>query len=104
MKITRTKIVVAGVLIGVLFSIVYGAQTAMDLFKTMPAYYSKELCSCMFVTGRAEGVCMEAIRQDIDPWTISIDMEHKKVYTSGFGRFMISEYSGEHYGCKTYPE
>jgi len=69
------------------------------------AFLAKELCSCLFVTGRSEAACKVYAHQSPQLATYSIDWNEKSVYASvapvfGYGMYPHTAiYQGPKYGC-----
>lgn len=67
--------------------------------KILSAFYSKEFCSCYFVTeGKAEQ-CHNFARQWIPIQAFSLDQEKRSVTVKGLFVTTTARYTGDRYGC-----
>lgn len=68
------------------------------------AFYSKEMCSCMFVVGQTEEFCNNYARQWVPiQGAPVVDREKKTVRVQGLFVTSEAEYSGERTGCVLRP-
>lgn len=64
------------------------------------AFYSKEMCSCMFVVGQTEEFCNNYARQWVPiQGAPVVDREKKTVQVRGLFVTSEAEYTGERTGC-----
>lgn len=67
--------------------------------KIISAFYSKEFCSCYFVTeGKAEQ-CHNFARQWIPIQSFALDQEKRSVTVKGLFVTSTARYTGDRYGC-----
>ena len=71
-----------------------------DLPHVVAGYYTKELCSCVFVVGQSESFCKEQVRDDsVILSGLKIDTTNKTVSALYIYSLRTSHYRGEKYGC-----
>lgn len=66
------------------------------------AYIAKQLCSCLFVIGRAEASCRAEFKPDIDPFTVVIDragLPARAKVTAGLGPVLGEATFSRGFGC-----
>ena len=71
--------------------------------KVGAVYVSKQLCSCVFVTGRSDGGCRREFEPDIQSFKVNID--HHPQGADGEVRASLGPFAGragfeKPYGCK----
>ncbi|MCZ8342297.1 MAG: hypothetical protein O9301_04630 [Leptospira sp.] len=63
------------------------------------SFYSKEFCSCYFVTKLSEEQCHNFARQWVPISEFKLDIENKSVTVKGLGRTNTAKYLDETFGC-----
>jgi len=101
-KIIQIALLAAGV-----FLISWTAVNRREL-KDFPgiisAFYSKEMCSCVFVVGQTEEFCTNYARQWIPIRGVpQVDREKKSIRVTGLFRTNEAIYAGERKGCVLRP-
>ncbi|MEZ4385870.1 MAG: hypothetical protein R3A79_31415 [Nannocystaceae bacterium] len=88
--------VVAAAAVFVLFN-----WSTLSTFPAMPSSYeAKELCSCLFVEGRAQADCEAFVRQDVVAIDSRVyDMEGKRVRVRALWSESSAHYVSPRYGC-----
>lgn len=64
------------------------------------SFYSKEFCSCFFITGRGEAACHNYARQYVPISDFSLDKEKKQVTVTGLWQTNKASYLGPLEGCR----
>jgi len=63
------------------------------------AYYSKEFCSCFFVTEGTVDECHNFARQWVPIQSFKLDQEKRTVTVKGLFVTTTARYTGDRYGC-----
>lgn len=63
------------------------------------AFYSKEFCSCYFVTEGTVESCKEFARQWVPIQSFSLDKENRTVTVKGLFITTTARYTGDRFGC-----
>lgn len=67
--------------------------------KIISAFYSKEFCSCFFVTEGTPEECHNFARQWVPIQSFSLDQEKRSVTVKGMFVTTTARYTGDRYGC-----
>lgn len=67
--------------------------------RIISAFYSKEFCSCYFVTEGKTEQCHNFARQWIPIQSFSVDQEKRSVTVRGLFVTSTARYTGDRYGC-----
>ena len=67
--------------------------------KIISAFYSKEFCSCYFVTEGTPDECHNFARQWVPIQSFSVDQDKRTVTVKGLFVTTTARYSGDRYGC-----
>ncbi|HRP67909.1 MAG TPA: hypothetical protein PLY93_00035 [Turneriella sp.] len=67
--------------------------------KIISAFYSKEFCSCYFVTEGTVDECHNFARQWVPIQSFSLDGENRSVTVKGLFVTTTARYTGDRYGC-----
>ena len=67
--------------------------------RIISAFYSKEFCSCYFVTEGTPEQCHNFARQWIPIQSFSLDKEKRSVTVKGLLVTTTATYTGDRYGC-----
>lgn len=67
--------------------------------KIISAFYSKEFCSCYFVTEGKTEQCHNFARQWIPIQGFTLDQEKRSVTVKGLFVTSTARYTGDRYGC-----
>jgi hypothetical protein len=67
--------------------------------RIISAFYSKEFCSCYFVTEGTEEQCHNFARQYLPIQSFALDKEKRSVTVTGFFATTTARYTGDRYGC-----
>ncbi len=86
-----------GVLITVIITLNY--PTISSVQNAVAAFYAKEMCSCIFVSGRSEEFCLNYARQPVDPFSLKTDFEKKTVTVNAAGLTKKGYYISRNLGC-----
>ena len=89
----------------VVFLLILAAWFARDLFQLpgfAASFYAKEVCSCMFVTGRDQGFCLDYAKQIVPPGDFSVEPEKKVVRARIFYSIRKGIYKNPQLGCTLY--
>lgn len=79
---------------------VVGNWRHLSSFPTiLSSYYSKEYCSCYYVTGGEEEFCHEFVSSWLDIDEFRHDKDARRITVSGLGRTNSAVYRGEALGC-----
>jgi hypothetical protein len=62
-------------------------------------FYSKELCSCLWVLELSEIDCEEEAKEFIPRGKVEIDFKNKRVISSGYGAKQTAQFLNEKEGC-----
>lgn len=71
--------------------------------RIISAFYSKEFCSCYFVTEGTPEQCHNFARQWIPIQSFSLDKEKRSVTVKGLFVMTTATYTGDRYGCVLEP-
>lgn len=71
--------------------------------RIISAFYSKEFCSCYFVTEGTPEQCHNFARQWIPIQSFSLDKEKRSVTVKGLFVTTTATYTGDRYGCVLEP-
>ncbi|HMV34611.1 MAG TPA: hypothetical protein PKM44_04930 [Turneriella sp.] len=63
------------------------------------SFYSKEFCSCYFVTEGTEEQCHNFARQWVPLQSFALDKEKRTVTAKGLFVTTTARYTGDRYGC-----
>jgi hypothetical protein len=63
------------------------------------SFYSKMMCSCLFVSGRSEDACHNFARQYIPVQKVEVDYKAKRVTVKGLWVTTSTKHVAERYGC-----
>lgn len=68
--------------------------------KMPTSYFSKELCSCLFVEMNEENYCLNYVHSSIPVWSHKIDSKEKSVSSSAF--LLSTKYlvKNKKFGCE----
>jgi hypothetical protein len=67
--------------------------------RIISAFYSKEFCSCYFVTEGTEEQCHNFARQWVPIQSFALDKEKRTVTVKGLFATTTARYTGDRYGC-----
>jgi hypothetical protein len=67
--------------------------------KIISAFYSKEFCSCFFVTEGTLDECHNFARQWVPIQSFALDQEKRSVTVKGMFVTTTARYTGDRYGC-----
>jgi hypothetical protein len=67
--------------------------------KIISAFYSKEFCSCFFVTEGTVDECHNFARQWVPIQSFDLDREKRSVTVKGMFVTTTARYTGDRYGC-----
>jgi hypothetical protein len=67
--------------------------------RIISAFYSKEFCSCYFVTEGTEEQCHNFARQWVPIQSFALDKEKRTVTVKGLFVTTTARYTGDRYGC-----
>ena len=76
----------------------YGWRRTAPFAEVGGVYIAKQMCSCVFLTGRTEGSCRAEFKPDIDRFTVAVDRPRARVSTS-LAVFKAEATYAEGYGC-----
>ncbi len=86
--------------------VLYGAYWIINNWRDLNAFpsiisswYSKELCSCIFVLEQDEPFCHSVVKQWLPVGGFSIDRNAKTTTAWGLGRTNSARYTGSRTGC-----
>jgi len=68
--------------------------------KAVSAYFSKEMCSCLFVVGRSETLCADTAKTFIDVSSYKVDMINKVVSSSFLAMSTKAKFTQDRFGCQ----
>ena len=68
--------------------------------KTVPSYYAKEVCSCLFVEKRGDKSCDQFGQQIIPNWKTSVNKASLTVKAWGLGFFSEAQWLSPQEGCR----
>lgn len=63
------------------------------------SYYSKEMCTCVFVLEQPEAACHNLVRQYVPVQSVTIDQDKKRVEVTGLFRTNAAHYESPQFGC-----
>lgn len=96
----NTKRILLGLLV---FIIIYGVIYYKEI-KSFPsiisAFYSKEYCSCFFVSEGTEEFCHDYARQYVPISEFKLNRDEKTVTVKGLGRSATAKFFGDREGCR----
>ncbi|HAA56343.1 MAG TPA: hypothetical protein DCE42_16380 [Myxococcales bacterium] len=64
------------------------------------SFYSKEMCSCLYVIGRDEAFCKNYARQYIPIQWVKVDSKKKRVTVKGLWRINSASFVNKRSGCR----
>lgn len=67
--------------------------------RIISAFYSKEFCSCFFVTEGTVDECHNFARQWVPIQSFNLDQEKRAVTVKGMFVTTTARYTGDRYGC-----
>lgn len=67
--------------------------------RIISSFYSKEFCSCYFVTEGTEEQCHNFARQWVPIQSFALDKEKRTVTVKGLFATTTARYTGDRYGC-----
>lgn len=67
--------------------------------RIISAFYSKEFCSCFFVTEGTVDECHNFARQWVPIQSFQLDQEKRSVTVKGMFVTTTARYTGDRYGC-----
>lgn len=67
--------------------------------RIISSFYSKEFCSCYFVTEGTEEQCHNFARQWVPIQSFALDKEKRTVTVKGLFVTTTARYTGDRYGC-----
>lgn len=97
--IKRLLQLLALVVVGVLVFVVFNFQHVAAFPSIISSFYSKEFCSCYFVTEGSEEQCHNFARQWVPIQDFKLDKEKRSVTVRGLFVTTTARYTGERYGC-----
>lgn len=99
-KILKRTLQVFGLLVlaGLLFLLINFKHTAA-FPSIISSFYSKEFCSCYFVTEGTVEQCHNFARQWVPIQNFTLDKEKRTVTVKGLFVSTTARYTGDRYGC-----
>ncbi|MCS6971750.1 MAG: hypothetical protein N2Z22_02175 [Turneriella sp.] len=91
------------VLVVLLLYVVFNWKHFAAFPRIISAFYSKEFCSCYFVTEGSEEQCHNFARQWVPIQDFRLDKEKRTVTVRGLFFTTTAYYTGERYGCVLEP-
>ena len=88
------------VLVSLSLFMLFAVIRSMSFPKVLSSYYSKEVCSCLFVVKQSEKYCNKLGAQVLPNWFIDIDKNKKQVSAWGLFHFTKARYLSPSEGCK----
>lgn len=67
------------------------------------AFYSKEFCSCFFVSEGSEEFCHDYSRQYVPISSFNLNRDAKTVTVTGLGKSATAQFYGDKEGCRLLP-
>ncbi|MCE9599244.1 MAG: hypothetical protein K8S54_14875 [Spirochaetia bacterium] len=97
-KIVKSILLALGVY--ALFWISSNRQDLKNFPGIISSFYSKEMCSCVFVAGQTEEFCNNYARQWVPiQGTAMVDREKKTITVKGLFKTSVAAYGNERSGC-----
>ncbi|MBV6492297.1 MAG: hypothetical protein LDLANPLL_00290 [Turneriella sp.] len=91
------------IVVGVGVYLLINFRHAAAFPKIISAFYSKEFCSCYFVTEGTIDECHNFARQYVPIHSFSLDKEKRSVTVTGLFVTTTATYTGDRYGCTLEP-
>ncbi|MFZ5629632.1 MAG: hypothetical protein ACOY5B_10920 [Spirochaetota bacterium] len=99
-KITRRILQLLGLaLLGVVLFLAVNYRHTAAFPRIISSFYSKEFCSCYFVTEGTEEQCHNFARQWVPIQSFTLDKEKRTVTVKGLFATTTARYTGDRYGC-----
>ncbi|GAB4444022.1 MAG: hypothetical protein OHK0011_26200 [Turneriella sp.] len=87
------------VILGVVMFIAVNYKHVAAFPRIISSFYSKEFCSCYFVTEGTEEQCHNFARQWVPIQSFALDKEKRTVTVKGLFVTTTARYTGDRYGC-----
>jgi ABC-type sugar transport system permease subunit len=91
------------VLLGVFVFVAVNFKHVAAFPSIISSFYSKEFCSCYFVTEGTEEQCHNFARQWVPIQSFALDKEKRTVTVKGLFVTTTARYTGDRYGCVLEP-
>lgn len=103
-KITKRILQLLGIaFLGVVIFLAVNYKHTAAFPRIISAFYSKEFCSCYFVTEGTEEQCHNFARQWVPIQSFALDKEKRTVSVKGLFATTTARYTGDRYGCVLEP-
>lgn len=83
-----------------LYTKIFWPTSFTDVPEALSHLYSKEVCSCVFVSGRDRDGCLKDNRSLMKPTMLKVDAAQKQVFAKVLWADATAEYKGERQGCQ----
>jgi len=79
------------------------AEAFIKIRRILPAYHSKELCSCLFVNHQNRDYCDALVKQWLPIGQVVVNSEKKTVEATFVRASRVSRFVDERFGCRLDP-